>query len=147
MPFQYPRKQQIAPVGWGFTFIGEGSKSATESVQNRPEHKQPEPSLAPQQSVTSPASSADKAGTTFPLSMVAIGEAVEVVGFSGGQKFSHRLTSMGIFAGAIVRVISRTDSGSVVLAIQDSRLGLGAGMAHKVRVAPHNPQSSEPSKY
>ena len=69
--------------------------------------------------------------------MVAIGETVEIVGFAGGHRFTHRLTSMGIVAGTVVKVISRTGSGSVVLAIQDNRLGLGAGMAHKVRVTPH----------
>lgn len=135
MPFRRRHKRQAAPAGWGFTFISDNSDSSPDEL--------PEPSPQPtahahrhrggenHAAVTEPAGS-----SAMPLSLAAIGETVEVVGFSGGHKFSQRLTSMGLYTGAIVKIVSRTDSGSVVLAIQDSRLGLGAGMAHKVRVMP-----------
>ena len=135
MPFRHRHKRRAAPVGWGFTFISEERDVSSEQRHDQPEHKTDPASPALEYTVEEDSASANRdAGATFPLSMVAIGERVEIVGFSGGQRFTHRLTSMGIVAGAVVRVISRTDSGSVVLAIQDSRLGLGAGMAHKVRV-------------
>lgn len=135
MPFRHRHKRRAAPAGWGFTFISEESDASSEQQPDQLGQKPDPISSALEHSAEAAPASADRgAGATFPLSMVAIGEMVEIVGFSGGQRFTHRLTSMGIFSGAVVKVISRTDRGSVVLAIQDSRLGLGAGMAHKVRV-------------
>jgi Fe2+ transport system protein FeoA len=139
MPFQRRRKRQAAPAGWGFTFISDDSDTPPDPQDAGSEH-------APQSAAhahrhhggKAQAVVADQANAgTFPLALAAIGETLEVVGFSGGQKFSQRLVSMGVYPGAIVKIVSRTDSGSVVLAIHDSRLGLGAGMAHKVRVTAH----------
>lgn len=136
MPFRHRHRRRAAPAGWGFTFISEESDASSEQRRDPSNHTSDPVAPALTHSAEENLSSTDRreVGGAFPLSMVAIGERVEVIGFAGGQGFTHRLTSMGIVAGAVVRVISRTDSGSVVLAIQDNRLGLGAGMAHKVRV-------------
>jgi|GEM_PF-735965 len=139
MPFRRLRKRQAAPAGWGFTFISDESDTPPDQQDAVSEHLPKSAGHAHRHHRgDAHAVVADQTDAgTMPLSMAAIGETVEVVSFSAGQRFTQRLTSMGLYSGAIVKVVSRTDSGSVVLAIQDSRLGLGAGMAHKIRVTPH----------
>ena len=51
----------------------------------------------------------------------------------------RRLTDVGIVQGGEIMVISRTESGSVIVGLQGCRIGLGAGMAHRVIVATTQP--------
>ena len=46
----------------------------------------------------------------------------------------RRLMDVGIVQGSEITVVSRTESGSVIVALQGCRIGLGAGMAHRVSV-------------
>lgn len=47
---------------------------------------------------------------------------------------ARRLTDLGIVQGSEMTIVSRTGSGSVIVALQGCRIGLGAGMAHRVMV-------------
>jgi ferrous iron transport protein A len=47
---------------------------------------------------------------------------------------ARRLTDIGIVQGRDITIVSRTESGSVIVALQGCRIGLGAGMAHRVIV-------------
>ena len=47
---------------------------------------------------------------------------------------NSRLRGMGLIPGALMEIISKTADGSVVVALQDQRLGLGADLAHQIQV-------------
>ena len=80
------------------------------------------------------ATSPTPAGVRLPLAMTAVGDRVWVVQIKGGHRMVRRLTDVGILASSEITVISRTESGSVIVALQGCRIGLGAGMAHQVVV-------------
>ena len=67
------------------------------------------------------------------LSDVQPGERVRVVRVDCGEA-NPRLVGMGITQGAVVTVLSRLESGSVVVACQGQRWGLGASMAERIDV-------------
>lgn len=67
------------------------------------------------------------------LSDVQPGERVRVVRVDCGEA-NPRLVGMGITQGAVVTVLSRLESGSVVVACQGQRWGLGASMAQRIGV-------------
>lgn len=73
----------------------------------------------------------------FLLSEGRPGQQLWVRGFRGKEGMS-RLLAMGITPGSQVQILSRQGSGSVVVAIADNRLGLGAGLASRVLVTETN---------
>ena len=101
---------------WNVTFIG-GTADLAEAPADRREVS-PTPS-----------------GARLPLSMAAVGDRVWVVAIQGGHRMARRLTDLGIVQGGEVTIVSRTESGSVIVALQGCRIGLGAGMAHRIMVA------------
>ncbi len=70
----------------------------------------------------------------YPLSQTQVGQQVWIVGFVGHGGMS-RLLGMGLTPGIQVQVISAQPSGSVLVAIQDNRIGVGAGLAQKILVS------------
>jgi ferrous iron transport protein A len=138
--------QALDPPGWTVTFVG-GSPD--------------DDAIAPGDRSTTLASPVDShsptpRGVQLPLAMTTMGDRVWVVQIKGGHRMVRRLTDLGIVQGSEVTVVSRTASGSVIVALQGCRIGLGAGMAHRVMVTtvepdvtpqvPSNPQAppSEP---
>ncbi|MBE9189696.1 ferrous iron transport protein A [Gloeocapsopsis crepidinum LEGE 06123] len=103
---QHPQSRK----GWEFTFFGGTPKSYEEQ------------------------SNAHTAQTSFPLAMANVGDRVWIVKLNGEDGLARRLIDMGLTLGCELQIVSRTSSGSVVVGIQDTRIGLGAGMAHKVLV-------------
>ena len=104
--------------GWSFDFFSDSSDTQQENEQptenlNNNEH--------------------------YPLAQTHVGQSVWIVGFVGNGGMS-RLLGMGLTPGMQVKVISAQPSGSVLVAIQDNRIGVGAGMAQKILV------SNEPIK-
>ena len=79
------------------------------------------------------------AGVQLPLAMTSVGDRVWVVQIRGGRRMARRLMDVGIVPGGEITVVSRTASGSVIVALQGCRIGLGAGMAHRVAVTTHPP--------
>ena len=73
-------------------------------------------------------------GSVSPLSQARTGYSVWIVGFGqkGGVK---RLLGMGLAPGMKLEVISSQPSGSVIVAVENQRIGLGAGMADKILVS------------
>lgn len=69
-----------------------------------------------------------------PLTMVKPGESAHVVDIDGGRHLRARLASMGLNPGALVRVVSNGMHGPFIVAVGETRLALGRGMAHKVLV-------------
>ena len=70
---------------------------------------------------------------TYPLAQVEMGKTVWLVGFQGTGGI-NRLLGMGLNPGIQLQVISSQPSGSVLVAIQDNRIALGAGMAANILV-------------
>jgi Fe2+ transport system protein FeoA len=70
----------------------------------------------------------------MPLAMVTPGEEVRLIAIHGGQRMRKRLADLGLNLGMTVRVMQRDGHGPLILAVKDSRLALGRGMAHKIEV-------------
>ncbi|MEG4273172.1 MULTISPECIES: FeoA family protein [unclassified Microcoleus] len=111
------QKQESNPRQFeGFTFYGEtpevsGSESGSTETQ---------PAVA--------------GGKSFPLAMASIGEKLRIVKLKGSEGTVRRLIAMGLVPGIEVQIISNS-GGSVIVAIGDNRIGLGAGMAQKILYA------------
>ncbi|MBC7343608.1 MAG: FeoA domain-containing protein [Clostridia bacterium] len=69
----------------------------------------------------------------LPLAFLAIGREGVVKEIIGGPGLRKRLAGLGFARGAVVRVI-QNDRGPLIVALGDSRLALGYGMACKVMV-------------
>ena len=73
----------------------------------------------------------------MPLSMVAPGQEVELLAVHGGWGIRRRLAEMGLNPGVKIRVMqSNFWGGPIIVAVRDTRLALGRGMAHKIMVKP-----------
>ncbi len=68
------------------------------------------------------------------LSMMEPGQSVEVVDIRAGHNAARRLAEMGITRGAHLRTL-QNNGGSLLVAMRDTRLALGRGIAHKIQVA------------
>ncbi|NOZ71992.1 MAG: ferrous iron transport protein A [Chloroflexi bacterium] len=73
------------------------------------------------------------ANVPMPLSMVPIGVQVRLEEIRAGQRLAHRLAELGLTPGIELGVIQNA-GGPILVAVRDSRLALGRGMAHKVMV-------------
>jgi ferrous iron transport protein A len=101
---------QYQPKKWRFTYWGETPT---------PENNLPQ---------------AESSSSSYPLSQVKAGERVWLVGFQGKGGI-NRLLGMGLTPGSQLQVINAQPSGSVLVAIGDNRIGVGAGMAAKILVS------------
>ena len=72
--------------------------------------------------------------TSLPLLFAPIGKAVKLVRVQGGARMTHRLAEMGLTPGVELTVIQNA-GGRLMVSVRDSRLALGRGMAHRVRVS------------
>lgn len=68
---------------------------------------------------------------SFPLAMASVGEKLRIVKLKGSEGTVRRLIGMGLVPAIEVQIISNS-GGSVIVAIGDNRIGLGAGMAQKI---------------
>lgn len=69
----------------------------------------------------------------FPLAMAQEGERVRIYLLRGGKGLEMRLTSLGLNVGSEL-VVSQHQGGNMVVLRGETRLALGAGMAHKIMV-------------
>ena len=69
----------------------------------------------------------------FPLTQATIGQKVRLKNIKGGRHLTHRLVEMGLTPNVSIRVLQNS-GGPLLLAISDSRIALGRGMARKVNV-------------
>lgn len=72
---------------------------------------------------------------TFPLAMVSVGEKVRLESICGGESLVQRLTALGFTPGVELSVVQDA-GGPLLIAVRDSRVALGRGMAHKIMVSP-----------
>ena len=69
----------------------------------------------------------------LPLAMVTPGEPVKLVRIVAGQRLRRRLTELGLIPGVEFKIM-QDEGGPLLLAIKDTRLALGRGIAHKIIV-------------
>jgi ferrous iron transport protein A len=69
----------------------------------------------------------------LPLSMVNTGESVKLVRIAAGRRLRRRLTELGLIPGVEFKIM-QDEGGPLLLAVKDTRLALGRGMAHKIIV-------------
>jgi ferrous iron transport protein A len=65
--------------------------------------------------------------------MVSTGQEVTLIDIDGGRGIRSKLYSMGLIPGVKLSVL-RTRGGPVMIAVHDTRLALGFGMAQKIMV-------------
>jgi ferrous iron transport protein A len=111
-------QQSLRQHSWkGFTFVNE-------SMNGRPH--------------------SDQANQNRVLATTRIGDRLRILSLNCGEA-NNRLMGMGLIPDAVLEVISRTPTGSVIVALQDQRLGLGAEMAQQIEVVDaEQPVSASP---
>ncbi len=72
---------------------------------------------------------------TKSLAELRAGEKRIVVGLAGGNEFQQRITSLGIYVGCEIEIIGGCSEGGMLVAVGDSRIALGCGMAQKIIIA------------
>lgn len=68
------------------------------------------------------------------LSRVDSGQDVTLIDIESGRGARSKLYSMGLVPGIKLRVLNRNGAGPVMVAVKDSRLAIGRGMAEKIIV-------------
>lgn len=68
------------------------------------------------------------------LSMIDPGKEVTLIDINGGRGIRSKLYSMGLVPGVTLKILNRSGSGPVMIAVKDSRLAIGRGMAEKIIV-------------
>jgi ferrous iron transport protein A len=76
---------------------------------------------------------ASRSANAMSLSMMQVGDRVRIASLNCG-KFNNRLMGIGLIPGAVVQVVSCTSTGSVIIALQNQWLGLGAPMTRQIQV-------------
>lgn len=70
----------------------------------------------------------------MPLAFAKTGEEFEIVEMRGGMNFLKKVMEMGVYTGIKVRVISNPGNGPIIIALSDTRIALGRGMATRIFV-------------
>jgi len=71
----------------------------------------------------------------MPLGMARSGQTVRVVSVHAGRGLQARLSALGIMPGVEITVMTGNRRGPIVVAVKDSRVVLGRGMAQRIDVA------------
>ncbi len=111
-------------IDWKFDFFNESSDGQIDMDEVRPTVKD---------------------NNSYPLSQTTVGQKVWLVGFEGKGGI-NRLLGMGLTPGAQLQIISAQPSGSVLVAIEDNRIGVGSGMANKILVSDQSSTQGENMK-
>lgn len=69
----------------------------------------------------------------MPLTFVNPGNEVTLIDIDGGRGLRSKLYSMGLFPGVRLSVLGQK-GGPMMIAVRDTRLAIGAGMAKRIMV-------------
>ncbi|WP_303785139.1 FeoA family protein [Azovibrio restrictus] len=72
---------------------------------------------------------------SMPLPLANPGEPVRVMAFVQGRDVEKRLAGMGLTLGCELHLLQR-EGGNLVVAVGNTRLALGHGLAQKILVSP-----------
>jgi Fe2+ transport system protein FeoA len=70
----------------------------------------------------------------MPLALVQVGRQVRFVAVDAGRGLARHLAAMGLVPGVEIQVVSNPVRGPFLIDVKGSRIMLGRGMAHKIRV-------------
>jgi ferrous iron transport protein A len=70
----------------------------------------------------------------IPLLYSRSGEVVKVTKLAGGRNFIDKLASMGIYIGTELKIVKDGKNGPLIIAVGNTRIGLGQGMARRIFV-------------
>ncbi len=70
----------------------------------------------------------------IPLCDAPIGKPVVLTEINGGSRFNRRLVELGLTPGVHLKVM-QDSGGPLIIAVRDSRIALGRGMAEKISVS------------
>ena len=70
----------------------------------------------------------------MPLPMASPGKRVKIFSLAGGRGMQERLISMGLGPGSEIEVIRKGAPGPFIIAVKETRLAVGAGMAQRIMV-------------
>jgi Fe2+ transport system protein FeoA len=70
-----------------------------------------------------------------PLSVVSQGRKVKIFSLSGGRRMQERLVSMGLGPGSEIEVMRKGAPGPFIIAVKETRLAIGGGMAQRIMVS------------
>jgi len=76
----------------------------------------------------------NKKGDTMCLTHIECGSKVLVHDLNAGHRFRHHMAEMGIFPGAMIKVLKKESQGHLLVQIGHSRMMLGRRMAEKITV-------------
>lgn len=68
------------------------------------------------------------------LSETKVGRTYQLVALEAGQHLREKIASMGLNSGALFTIIANSGHGPVGLEVRQTRLGIGRGMALKIKV-------------
>jgi len=68
------------------------------------------------------------------LSRIDSGKEVTLIDIEGGRGARSKLYSMGLVPGVKLAVLNRNGAGPIMVAVKDSRLAIGRGIAKKIIV-------------
>jgi Fe2+ transport system protein FeoA len=72
--------------------------------------------------------------TCIPLTEAKPGALVQLVAINGGRKLARRIVELGLTPGVKLKVL-HDSGGPMIIAVRDSRIALGRGMAEKLSVS------------
>lgn len=123
------QQQNPMPLHWqGFTFMNESEDGLLSG------HSE----LSLRQTPT-PVESQDRPHLDLQsLATTQVGDRVRIVSLNCGGS-NNRLMGMGFLPNVLLEVVSCTKTGSVVVALPDQRLGLGAELASRIQVIKADP--------
>lgn len=71
----------------------------------------------------------------IPLALAYPGQKVKVVSIVAGRGLRQRLISMGLNVGSEIKVIKSRAPGPFLIAVKETRLAIGRGIAYKIMVS------------
>lgn len=71
----------------------------------------------------------------IPLALAYPGQKVKVVSIVAGRGLRQRLISMGLNVGSEIEVIKSGAPGPFLIAVKETRLAIGRGIAYKIMVS------------
>lgn len=69
------------------------------------------------------------------LADVKIDDRLKITEFQGNRNFTNYLKSLGLNIGIELKVVSRTNSGSVIVSDGNQQIGLSADITHRIAIA------------
>lgn len=75
----------------------------------------------------------------MPLPMARPGDTVKLVALRGGQRMRRRLADLGLTLDMPLRLVQGNGHGPLIVAVKETRLAIGRGMAHHIMVEPMQP--------